>query len=598
MTIELTERDVWIFDQTLKTGDLNIFTSNYFILPYSGTKFTAEDTPDDYGMFHEMWLRLGKPDQEMEIARLDGTTLPLKVMWGMGSDPIFLHHHGYLLNPWVQEMILSGKRISVVCGGTGSGKTSSQAIIGLTKCAMIEGFDFLNVAPTETQASDILTDVRKWVANSEFEKFVVRPRSGELFKLRPFPTMVIQVGEYRSTFSCMTVGVHGNYILGKEKDRIHIDEAGLLEGIGEAVMRLVTRLRGERITGRPRTGELAFSSNPHDNPSFDRLADKAKKEWEDNTEDGLYFYAEPGSEDNVAITKSQVALHVEFLESKADQARWLHGSRETTGISNEIPTVLIKACHDPLLDAQMEKLVFDDSPAAVYKRRDGLGVIHWQLPWQEGRTYIALGDPGTASPAKMTINNVPVVIVLDASNFPSEPAAITAFHWIDGNGKYGPWKSYMKEMMDFYDCIGAYDATGTQGSFAESEDFRDYILWPITLAGGQKALGKTMFKMFCSDGLFAWPYLEGLWYQARIYREFGAGVKKLADDIISTLFVGSLMLRSMFYSELPTRYKTESEQTEEMRKAIEDDMLAAALVHRGDLRYTRGTSGRYGREAR
>jgi len=460
--------------------------------------------------------------------------------------------------------------------------------MALSLAALIPGFDFLNVAPTASQAQDMLDELEKWTTGSEFERFIVKPVSGRLFKLKPFPILTVQVGDApRSTLGCMTLGIHGNWILGKDKDWLNVDEAGLVQGIGEAIPRLVTRLRGVRRTGRPRWAAMSFITNPHLNPSFDRLRKRA--EAKAGEEDSLYFTAHPVTSDNTAITARQLRLQCELLDP-ADQGRWLRGERTSIDIEGELPPVLIENCHNPGLDAIMEEAVIRGQPDTTFEKRDGIGIVHWQLPYDPDRAYIAVGDPGMAAPRKMNINNVPVVLVFDITEYPAKPATLRAFHWIDGGGTYGPWKSCMQEMMVTYKCLGCYDGTGTQASFAQSEDFQGFDLWPISLGGGVKVLAKTFFKLMCGDGFYAWPYLEGLWYQASVYREFGPGVKKIPDDIISTMFVLSYFLRLLYLSDLPKKYSPPGEEKDETEK-----IMAEAALRHAEQRYAR-TGGRYGRQ--
>jgi len=585
--MELTKKDIAIFEATLKTGNLNIFTNYYFRLPFSGTRYTPEDLVDQYAILHEAWLEAGKPGQELS-AITEGEPVKFKVLWEDYSEPVFLLHHGFLLLPWVSDMVQSSKPINVVEGGTGCGKTAGVGIMELAYCALIEGRDFLNVAPTLTQAGDMLGEVTKWVEGTPFEKFVVRPRSGELFKQRPYPELAIQVGQYKSTFGCMTIGKHGNWILGKGKDSIHVDEAGLVDGVGEAIPRLVTRLRGSRRNGKPRSSRMGFSSNPHINPSFDRLVKKAEKLSDDP--DSKYFFARPPSTANTAITKRQMDLQLEMLEP-ADRARWLEGDRSVIEMSGQL-SVFPNLCHDPSLDAIMEAFILDDvlPPLAVFEERDGMGVIHWALPPEPMHLYLTIGDPGQANANKMSNNNVPVVIAFDITNFPDAPATVRAFHWIDGRGKYGPWKNCMKECMLLYPGLSCYDGTGTQVAFAEDSFFAGMQLWPVGMggagSGGVKALAKTLFKLMAGDKLFAWPYIEGLWHQCAIYREGGAGVKHLADDIVAALFVGAYYLRATFISTLGHKYLLPDERAAE---TVDESASIGS-----DTRYRRST-GRYGR---
>jgi len=591
---ELTQQDIEIFERVSHSKNLNEFTERYFRLEFSGTRYTPEDRVDTYSMLHEAWQATGKPDHEMTV-QVDDGPMTFRVLYEDYAEPTFLLPHGYVLAPWAQIMaralIADGKRIMVAEGGAGGSKTSSVGILAMSFCALIPGFDFLNVAPTTTQAQDMLEDVEKWATGSEFERFIVKPNTGRLFKLKPFPTMVIQVGNsVKSTFGCMTLGIHADFILGKDKDWLNVDEAGLVQGIGEAIPRLATRLRGVRRTGRPRWAAMSFITNPHRNPSFRRLLLRAQLKAREP--ESLYFYAKPRTVDNPVITARQMALQREMIDP-ADQARWHDGDRSAIEISGEIPPVLIETCHDEGLDAIMEEAVVRNVPNIVFTRREGMGVMHWQLPPDSDGAYMVAGDPGTNSPRKMSLNNVPVVMVFDVTEYPENPARLRAFHWIDGEGTYGPWKSCMQEMMSIYKCMGCYDATGTQGSFAQSQDFHNYDLWPLSLGGGVKALGKTYFKLMCGDGFYAWPYLEGLWHQASVYREYGPGVKAIPDDIISVMFVLSYFLRQIYSASLGRKYALPGEIAEE-----EEAKEIEANFKQSMERYERGTTNRYGRTGR
>jgi len=545
--VDLTKQDIAIFKQTIATGNLNYFTSNYFKLPYSGTRYYESDG-DQYEALYEAWMKLGQPEKALNVI-MDDHPVTLSVLYE--PDIVFLNHHGYILSEWAMDMIASGKQITVISGGTGCGKTSARAIIGLARCALMEGYDFLNVAPTSSQASDILTDVIKWVTGSPFERFIVRSRTGDLFKQRPFPTLTIQVGNAPSTFSCMTVGRHGDYILGKEKDEIHVDEAGLLEGIGEAIPRLITRLRGTRRTGVPRSGFIGFSSNPHDNPSFDRLIQRAKDNSKDP--DSKYYFASPASSANKAISKQQLDLQMEMLDA-SQQARWLDGSHAGLGDARLISKAMIEGCHDGNLDTLMEELIIDRDPQTFYETRDGMGVIRWELPANEEDIYMVFGDPGTNNASSMENNDVPVVIVLKVTGFPGTPATLVALHWLDGKGKYHTWKRAMLDMIMKYRALAWYDGTSSQSAFAESRDFQGLELSPVSLGGGVKAMSRFIFQLFATDQLFAWPYHEGLYYQARSYRESGVGINKIPDDIIVTFFIAAYVLRQLYHGYLSEKY--------------------------------------------
>ena len=471
------------------------------------------------------------------------------VEWGYyGADPVFLYRHGYLFLPWAIDMLTSGKQIAVVEGGTGCAKTSTLGISSIIQCALWPGVDILNVAPTTSQATDMLQEVAKWVEGSEFERFIQRTAAGDLYKYKPHPMMSINVFGKTSTFVCMTVGTEGNFVLGKDKDAIRVDEASLIMNIGAAIPRLVSRVRGIRSSGKPRgvLPHIAFITNPHDgNWSFDELKRKATEQTDDPK--SKYFFVRPRSSDNVYITKKQMEFQMEMMDAQ-EQRRWLDVRDDVFATMGSIPIVLIQNCHRTYLDELLNRMRAEQSE--FYHDREGMGCIHYELEADETRDYIVWGDPGTANAMSLALNNVPTVGAFDITDFPKKPAVLVAMRMIDGGGKYSPWINEMKRLIVKYKALGVYDATGMGKAFGEWPDMADYPLYPVTLAGLNKQTSKTMFMLFCGKGLFAWPKLQVLWHQANAYRESGPGVHKIPDDVLAGLFVASFYLRYQFWDVL------------------------------------------------
>lgn len=564
--MELTDLEKELFKQA-RLGDLNAFSEPLFRLPFSGTLYTPEDRVDSYQVFYEAWKMRGKPDEEFTF-EIDGKDVLYKVLWGdYGTEPAFLFPHGYLFLPWGLEMVTCGRPIVIAEGGTGSAKTSTIGMAALIKCAVYPGFDFLNVAPRARQAQDMITEVEKWITGSPFEKFIVRSRAGELWKKAPYPEMRIDcgLGTY-STFGCMTLGTQnklGEATLGLGKDWVSIDEASLVADIGEALPELVTRHRGTRRNGRPRSSVPALSAvtNPHDgNMGFEMLKARAQQEMHDP--DGQYYFVRPRTADNRYITQRQMRTQKAVL-NEAEQERWLEGKDDQFKTMGTIPLVLITDCHAEYLDDLLEEE--KERGGIVETRGDTMGIIHYELPPQEGREYVALGDPGTRNMTSIRHNNVPVTAVLDIEGFPENPATLWALHMIDGGGKYTPWVESMKYFMDKYNAVfGAFDATGQGSSFSEWPNLRDYNLFPVPLGGGNKGTARSSFLLFCGEQLFAWPLLKVLWHQATVYREYGVNQKNLPDDLISTLFVGTFFLRFKFQDKLDVLFGRRNEKQEQI----------------------------------
>lgn len=547
MTVELTAYEESLF-QRARQGDLNAFSSHFHQLEYSGTRYTSEDRIEDYEVLFRLWQEQGKPDREFTI-RVGDRDMAYLVEWDTyySGYPTFLFQHGYLFLPWALEALTSGCQILIAEGGTGSSKTSAVGISGIMACALYPGCDILNVAPTLHQATDMIEEITKWVDGTEFEKFVELTQGKQLWKHKPFPTMTIDAYGIRSTFSCMTLGIHGDFILGKDKDRVSCDEAGLVRGLDAALPPLITRMRGIRPTGQPRGVPpfVLFGSNPHrGNFGWDNLKEKAKT----RNGDGVWYFANPKTTDNVYITKRQISLQHEFLDGE-QRERWHEGSDEMFKTQGTIPEVVIEECHQPYLDDLLVQLRESGGP---YEYREGMGIIHYELPPSDDteRVYLAWGDPGTAN-CTPRANNVPTVGVFDITGWPRQPATLVALRMIDGGGRYNPWVSEMARLIIKYHCrMGAFDATGQGKSFQEWPEFDLLPIFPVTLSGGNKGTAKTSFILFAGNGLFAWPRIEPIWSQANAYRETGVGVNKIPDDVIAGLFVGTFYLRYQFWGEL------------------------------------------------
>lgn len=590
MAAALSKYEERLFEAALR-GNLNVFSEYYFRLPFSGTRYTPEDRVKEYATLHEAWGKLGKPGDQM-VLLYQGREITYVLEWGdYGTDPCFLFRHGYLFLPWALDMLTSGKKIAVVEGGTGCSKTSSVGISSIMQCALYPGADILNVAPTTTQATDMLQEIAKWIIGSHFEKFVVPTASGDLFKLKPFPTITIDVTGTPSSFMCMTVGQKGDFVLGKDKDAVRCDEAGLIQNIGDAIPRLISRIRGLRATGKPRGIKpyIAFISNPHDgNYSYEILKEKAKKEHGDPS--SMYFFANPKSRDNVYITQQQLEVQMELMDED-EQSRWLDGSDEVFRILGTIPLNIVEECHSPALDELLE-IERKKGEAGYFMWREGMGIVRYMLPPDLTHRYLVAGDPGQVNATSLRLNNIPVTCAWDITDFPEKPARLVALNMLDGNGKYGPWIESMKFLMLQYQAMGAYDATGMGKAFAEWPDIENYPLYPVTLSGNNKGTAKTMFLLMAGRGMFAWPKLQVLWHQAKAYREAGPGLNKIPDDVIACMFVSSYYLRFEFWNALAKIFGFNRGQRKD-NESQDENPSARATVSRYHRR-----AGRYARRGR
>lgn len=590
----LTKTDEYHFD-CARRGDLDTFTKYYFRLPWSGTWYTPEDRVVQYAILRGWWEKDGRPKDEFTL-RVDNREQPYKVHFGQyGDEPAFLFPHGYIFLDWFKDMIATEPDVFVAEGGTGSAKTNSCGILACVYGAIHPGFDFCNLAPTGKQANDMLREVRKWITGSEFERFIVKSRTGRLFKqVLGVYEMIIDcgLGTY-STFRCYTIGEReASHSLGDEVHWANVDEAGLVDRIDDVKDKLTTRVRGTDRLGIPRhsTPSLSFLSNPHDNASFDRLKVVAKEQMEEKTEALNYYYANPPSDVNIYVTARQRELHRGLL-SGAAQARWLDGKDTMFESQGIISRGLMRLCYDEGMDREIEQSRIMGAP---YMHRERIGITHYELPPKRDHFYVAFGDPGTVNMTSIDQNNVPVTGVADLTFFPQKPIRLVALNMIDGGGKWSPWANDMLRLMDKYQATaGAYDATSAQSILTEFPLSNYPNILPVSMAGNNKAIARTFFILVAGAGLFAWPYIEPLWYQARKYREKGKGAQRLPDDIIASLFILSWYVRYTHYHELPESLK----YTEEVAHSIIDEIKEQNAKKPIVTRYSRG-KGRYARRNR
>jgi hypothetical protein len=70
--LNLTPQERYIVEQTLKTGNLNIFSEHFMRLPNSGTRWMPDDSLGyyrhlfNYDVLHDAWKKVGRPDAKFQ----------------------------------------------------------------------------------------------------------------------------------------------------------------------------------------------------------------------------------------------------------------------------------------------------------------------------------------------------------------------------------------------------------------------------------------------------------------------------------------------------------------------------------------------------
>jgi hypothetical protein len=478
LDIELSPEEHQLISEAIRTGNLDLFANYYMQLPNSGSMWMPDDAIGHYRslfgyeFLFDAWSQAGQPD-EFDVLTKE-YQYHIRTVWD-GLTPSFLYPHGYLFLPWVQPVISRDNHLALVITGTGSSKTSSVAVAALTYCVLYPGFHFLNVAPSTDQATLMIDEMEKWISGTPFAKFVKPTRGGELYLKKPYPHVAIISPlnpNIESWFVCQTVGRDADNILGKNQDWISIDEVQLMTGISEALPKLMTRMRAQRSDGTPRWSKLSMLTNPGDNPELDEIR-KRITAIQANPEATIkaLFIEGVDSSANVYNTKKQRDFHRSLMDVQ-DEERWLGGKQTGVVTNRMIPEVLLTRCYDEELNIKLRE---DDANPYNATKREGIGLIHYQMPYEDGHFYIVSGDPGQANPVKRSLNNIPVVTVFDITSFLARPSRLVYFQMIDGNGSYTPWLDMFRACMMHYRAQGYYDATNINTAFEDAGIFAGFV---------------------------------------------------------------------------------------------------------------------------
>jgi hypothetical protein len=629
--LNLTADEQWVVEQTLKTGNLDLFSERFMRLPNSGTRWMPGDSLGhyrhifNYELLYDGWLKSGRPEDTLKVTTPDHQ-YGLRVIWS-GDEPHFLLPHGYLFLDWAKPVVSRKNNIALVIAGTGTAKTSSMAVAALIYCVLFPGYNFMNAAPTEDQSQLMIDEMEKWVTDTPFTKFIKRTNTGALFIKKP--SAVVEIlspfnTHYPSKFVCKTTGKNANNALGKNLDCACLDEIQLMENIDDILDKTGTRSRAGRATGEPRDSKVVLLTNPGDNPNLSIVAGKVQRIIDYNAAcdrgdivrdrdkpriDAIYI-KDLDSSVNPYITLKQLAYQGSMMDAQSKR-RWLMGMIDTSSTNREIPPDVINRCIDQQVT---DEIRINDMHEAI--KMEGLGIVHYEIKPVEGRQYIVLGDPGKTAPTRMSYNNIGTVMVLDITNFLEEPTKVVYYDMV-GDGTYKPWMRSFKYAMLKYRAKGYYDATNlgvtgfedagvfekspvvikdSDGELYEGAIRINYSTSPITFAAMNKRWARTLFVMMAEDKQFGWPHLERLSYEASVYAESGPNIKSNADDTLAALFVFSLALQSegVLWSKFTAKYHWDREEDE----AEEKSMLELALSAPVNRNAARGLSRRSSRTMR
>ena len=417
-------------------------------------------------------------------------------------------------------------------GGVGSGKTIGVAISAATWCAMTEGFQFMDVAPTSWQATLMYDAILRFSEAGRFhEKFITRVAR------KPYPVIELYNG---SEMRFMTAQDDISRLRGWEGDWMHGDEFGFINTLRQTMAIMRTRLRGKTPLGRQRLGRLSMATTATDNPDlwerFDRGLDG---------ENPNYLSFTVRTADNPHLSARDIALMEEDIPEEI-RAVEMDGQRPV-GRGVYFPLPVVQSCEDWLLN----DLAFSSAEAkvsgAVYEETSRLGVIRFSLPYLVGHEYLIIGDPGTGNVPK---RNAGVIMVFDVTGFPFDigsVAKMVAFAWVSGNGRYENFEVQFKTWWEYYRCgfNAAVEATGPQKSFAEYAftlglHGQQMLVEGADMSGNKKMEALQAAIQIMQRGLFKFPFIRGMRSQLTAYE---LPDTKLSQDIVSCLMVAAQWLR-------------------------------------------------------
>jgi hypothetical protein len=469
-----------------------------------------------------------------------------------GGDARFFTDHylnGWLFDhniddPWQLDIHHGGWDDLSVVGGFGCGKTIGFGVSYLVKCATIPHYKFLNVASVAFQSKQMFEGIKLVLSDTRFMEYFIK-MGGKIIE-RPYPKIVIAndyIGE--SSMEFMSGDKQGENILSWEGDSVHIDEAGLIEDLEGLVRNLGTRLRGtvphkglldptERVL-RPREARLSMSSNAWENPYMWWRIEMAEELPDE------YWGRVLSTYDNRNLTDKQIRNFEKKITTDEEKNRWLRGVRPM-GTGDQFSKEMIEQCTDFGLNDIMDQAKEKGLPGYTLETAQKCGVIIWELPPDEDRNYMVIGDPGQGNPP---YRNAPCIGVWDYTDFPERPATLRAFWWGFAQGSYQPFVSTMKRFVDKYKSTdAAFDATGTQKMMDELVFERDGILVLGLNMTGHKHTYNTALKLFLDAGLMNFPEIVGIRSQLGNYT---IPDKKIPQDIVSMFQMSAGYLRKFYY---------------------------------------------------
>lgn len=574
---KLTAADLAIFK--LAQIDANYFTDHYLRKPTSGTYWYKRPSPPDddkaavWEMLYFYWKKGGKPAEVFE-----SNNIIYRIQWDEEQNPVFWHHHGFLMLPWQLNLHHYPQQEQTIVGGYGSSKTTGAMATHAVLMPTIPYYRGYHIAPKMLQANEVYRKFIEVVSDTPYWN-----RWVWAYPTKPYPKIVVKnsyVGE--STLEILSLEHDLDKVLTLEANNITVDQGEQFAGLDELVEKLGTRLRGS-VAGQARVpGKLAIFANSDDNQELWDRYDMA--EYEPN----IYWSFSPHTEDNIYLSKQDIEKMKRSVGgTDADIDQKMHGGRPI-GSGEHFNQQMVQLCIDDGLSAIMEGQLAlspdnpDKIPGYIQNITAHVGLTLWEMPPDKGRAYIVIGDPGQGNPPHR--NSAPIM-VWDVTDFPAKPAVLRAFNWVAGKGSYWPFITSYEEYVRRYDAYtrNAFDSTGAQKGFdelvfatmglaAEGMDLSGSI------SGKMHALNAA--KFFMGRGMMQFPFIGHLINQLTKYT---LPDTKIRQDLVMCLAMSALYIRRYYYEEIP-----DLDEHPRRRGVYHDSRYARS----GGDRYPRSTNGR------
>lgn len=437
---------------------------------------------------------------------------------------------GWQFIPWQLRIHHGPEPEQCIIGGFGSGKTAGIAMSAFTYCAMVPHFMFLEAAPVAWQSKQMYDYIVKRLPGSRAERFV------EKYIERPYPKVLFRNG---SSMEFMSADEQAAKILTWEGDWICLDQAENVDNLDQTCLNLATRLRGGRPDGSPRLGRLTLLANAGDSPELWDFYDQHE------TFPADYLSMQISYEDNIFLSERDIKnLFRRAFKAGGSRAveQWLKANRPEGG-GEHFPMSLIEPSFSPALQDIMNQALAEGREGFVQQDAPKCGVVWWEMPADEGREYLVVGDIGQNNPPH---RGSPVIFVWDITNFPERPAVMRCFRWIFGNGSFQPFWVEYKRLVDQYHAHGqnAFDSTGAQKGMDELAYTTEELVAEGMNMAGQKFLHLNSAKQFFTKILWMMPYLKGLSHQLTHYR---IPDTRIRQDLVMVLAMSAGWMRRLLW---------------------------------------------------